>query len=252
MQLGIEGKKALVTGAGRGLGRSISLNLAREGAVVAAISRTDSDLRTLVEEMGGSSVGHCAFAADLLPEKAPKRVLEELNAKFGRFDIVVHNLGGTLGIRDPFSCLEEWRKVWRFNIEVAIEMNRLLVPPMKANKWGRIVHISSIASIRGRASVPYATVKAALNAYVRGVGCEVAADGVIISAVMPGAILGVGGHWDIVSREDPEYVQTYLSERIATGRFSTPEEVSSLVTFLCSEQASAFAGAVIPIDGGTW
>lgn len=252
MQLDIAGKHALVTGASRGLGRSIALSLAREGAMVAVVSRTASDLKSLVGEMGGSSAGHYALSTDLMPEGAPTRVLEEVKAQFGSPDIVVHNLGGTLNIKDALCTVEEWRRVWRFNLEVAVEMNRLIVPAMQAQKWGRIVHISSIAAVRGRGSIPYSTVKAALNAYVRGLGCAVAADGVIVTAVMPGAILSKGGHWDVVSRDNPEYVQRYLAERIAIRRFSTPEEISDLVTFLCSEHASSFAGAVIPIDGGTW
>lgn len=252
MQLGIAGKRALVTGAGRGMGRSIALRLAQEGAKVAVVSRTASDLTSLVAEMGGASAGHYSLSADLMPEGAPTRVVEEVSAHFGPLDIVVHNLGGTLSIRDPLCTVEEWRRMWRFNLEIAVEMNRLIVPVMQAQKWGRVVHISSIAAVRGRGSIPYATVKAAVNAYVRSLGCAVAADGVIVTAVMPGAILTKGGHWDIVSRDNPEYAQRYLADRIAIRRFGTPEEIGDFVVFLLSERASFFAGAVIPIDGGTW
>ena len=252
MQLGIARKRALVTGAGRGMGQSIALSLAQEGAKVAVVSRTASDLTSLVAEMGGTSAGHYSLSTDLMLEGAPTRVVEEVSSHFGSLDIVVHNLGGTLDIRDSLCTVEEWRQMWRFNLEIAVEMNRLIVPVMQAQKWGRVVHISSIAAVRGRSSIPYATVKAAVNAYVRGLGCAVAGDGVIVTAVMPGAILTKGGHWDIVSRDDPEYTQRYLAERMALRRFGAPEEISDLVVFLCSERASFFAGAVIPIDGGTW
>ena len=252
MQLGIAGKRALVTGASRGLGRAIALSLAREGATVAVVSRTASALKSLVTEMGGSSAGHYALSTDLMPEGAPTRVLEEVKAQFGHLDIVVHNLGGTLNIKDVLCTVEEWRRVWRFNLEVAVEMNRLIVPAMQAQKWGRSVHISSMAAVRARGSIPYSTVKAALNAYVRGLGYAVAADGVIVTAAMPGAFWSEGGHWDTFSRENPKEAQRYLSERIAMKRFATPEEISDFVTFLCSERASFFAGAVLPIDGGTW
>lgn len=252
MQLDIAGRHALVTGAGRGLGRSIALSLAQEGAMVAVISRTVSELTSVVAEMGGTSAGHYALSADLMPEGAPTRVLEEVAAEFGPLDIVVHSLGGTLNIREPFCTVEEWQRTWRFNLGIAVEMNRLFIPAMQERKWGRVVHISSIVAVRGRGSIPYAAVKAALNAYVRGLGYAVAVDGVIISAVMPGAILTKRGHWDIVSRDDPEYVPRYLTERIAIGRFGAPEEISDFVVFLCSKRASFFAGAVLPIDGGTW
>lgn len=252
MQLGIVGKCALVTGAGRGLGRSIALSLAQEGAKVAVVSRTASELVSLVVEMGGTFAGHYSLPADLMPEGAPTKVVEEVVSQFGPLDIVVHNLGGTLSIRDPFCTVEEWRRIWRFNLEIAVEMNHLIVPAMQVRKWGRVVHISSIAAVKGQGLIPYAAVKAALNAYVRGLGCAVAADGVIVTAVMPGVILTKGGHWDIVSRDNPEYAKKYLTERIAIRRFATPEEISDFVVFLCSERASFFAGGVIPIDGGTW
>jgi NAD(P)-dependent dehydrogenase (short-subunit alcohol dehydrogenase family) len=252
MQLGMEDKRALVTGASRGLGRAIALTLAREGAKVAVISRTASELSVLLEEMGGESKGHQSVAADLMAEGEPVRALDEAVSKSGPLDIVVHNLGGTLSIKDLFCPVADWRRVWRLNFEIALEINRVVIPGMQSRKWGRVVHISSIAAVRGRSSIPYAVVKAAVNAYTRDLGRAVAADGVVVTAVMPGPILAKNGHWDVQSRENPEYVKTYVKERIAVQRFGTPQEIGEFVVFLCSEHASFFAGAVIPIDGGTW
>jgi len=252
MELGVEGKHALVTGASRGLGRSIALALAREGAKVAVVSRTKSALETVLSEMGGVSAGHYGLVADLMTEHEPSRVLENIGARFGAPDIVVHNLGGTLGIQDLFGPLEDWWTVLRFNLGVAIEMNRRIVPEMQKRGWGRVVHVSSIAAKRSRDSVPYSTAKSALNAYVRGLGCSVAQDGVVVTAVMPGALASSGGHWDMVSRQNPEYASKYLAERMAIRRFGAPEEISDFILFLCSERASFFAGAVLPVDGGTW
>lgn len=251
MQLGLTGKRALVTGAGRGLGRSIALGLAQEGALVAVVSRTGSDLSTLVAQMGGLSAGHYSISCDLMSEGVPAQLLKEVLVRFGSLDIVVHNLGGTLDIQDSFCTVEEWRRVWRFNLEIAIEMNRIIIPAMQARKWGRVVHISSIAAISGGSSIPYAAVKAALNTYVRGLGCRVAPDGVVVSAVMPGAIRTKGGYWDTLCQNNPEYAKKYLTEKVAIKRFGASEEISNFVVFLCSECASFFTGAVIPIDGGT-
>ena len=252
MELGIAGKTALVTGASRGLGREIALGLAREGARVAVVARSEADLATLVTQMGGAEGGHLAVALDLMPEGAPSALTEELSASLGPLDIVVHNLGGTLDVRDPLAALEDWRSVWRLNLEIAIEMNRVLIPAMQGRKWGRVLHVSSLAAVRSGGSVPYSTVKAALNAYVAGLGRVVATDNVVVTAVMPGPIVTPGGHWERVARDDPEGAQAFLAQRIAAGRFGTPEEVSDFVTFLCSERASFFAGAILPIDGGAW
>jgi 3-oxoacyl-[acyl-carrier protein] reductase len=192
------------------------------------------------------------MATDLMAEGAPTRTVEEAVAGSGSFDIVVHNLGGTLSVTDALCTIEEWRRVWRFNFEIAAEINRQVIPGMQSRNWGRIVHISSIAAVRGHSSVAYAAVKASLNAYARDLGRAVAPHGVVVTAVMPGAFVAEGGTWDTLSREDPGRARNYIRERIASQRFGTPEEISELVVFLCSEQASFLAGAVIPIDGGTW
>lgn len=251
MDLRIRNKRALVTGGGRGLGRCISLRLANEGAKVAVLSRTEGDVVSVVNEMGGMSCGHYSLPVDLMLETSPERAFKKLTDEFGPPDIVVHNVGGTLGIRDPFSGIEDWRKVLRFNLEIAVELNRLIIPGMQQRRWGRVVHISSVAAVRGIASLPYVTAKAALNAYVRGIGCAVASDGVIVTAIMPGVILTEEGDWDMRLKENPESVKNFLEEKIAIKRFAKPEEISDIVVFLCSELASFCAGAIIPVDGGT-
>jgi 3-oxoacyl-[acyl-carrier protein] reductase len=188
---------------------------------------------------------------DLTPDGVPEQLVNELQkANFWPVDIIVHNLGGTLDITDPFCSISEWRKIWRFNMEVAVELNLLLLPEMQQRHWGRIVHISSIAATENQGPVPYCSIKAALTAYTRSMGRVVASDGIIVTAVLPGAVFTEGGYWDEASQNRPEHVHKYLSERMAIHRFGTPEEISNAVAFLCSEQASFFVGSVVPIDGG--
>lgn len=251
MKLGLQGRLALVTGAGRGIGRSIALSLADEGARVAAVSRTASDVESLVQAMGGAAAGHYGVSMDLMPEGAPGEVVDLLRAaRFSPIDIVVHNLGGTLDVNDPMAPLADWRKVWRFNLEVAIELNSLLVPAMRKAKWGRIVQISSISSLENHGPVPYCAVKAAVTAYARSLGRALALDGIVVTAVLPGAVFTEGGYWDIASRERPEHVERYLSDRMAIGRFGRPGEIGPIVALLCSDHASFCIGSVVPVDGG--
>ena len=251
MELGIEGRRALVTGASRGIGRSISLCLAREGARVAVVSRTGSDIEALVNEMGGAALGHYGMPIDLVPEGASGKLVDSLNkANFSPIDIVVHNLGGTLDITDPLCSIDNWRRVWRFNLEVAIELNVRLVPPMRERQWGRIVHISSISAMENHGPVTYCAVKAALTAYSRSLGRFLAPDGIVVTAVLPGAVFTEGGYWDIASKERPEHVQKYLTERMAIHRFGEPDEIGNIAAFLCSEHASFCIGSVVPVDGG--
>jgi NAD(P)-dependent dehydrogenase (short-subunit alcohol dehydrogenase family) len=251
MDLGIDGRRALVTGAGRGLGRAIAQSLADEGASVAVVSRTRPDLDTLVDQMGGSSAGHLAVAMDLTEEGAPAELTSRLKESgFGPVDIVVHNVGGTLDLRDPFCPIDDWRKLWRLNVEVAVELNLHLMPSMQERKWGRVVHITSIAAMENQGPVPYCSVKAAITAYARSMGRVVAPDGVVVTALLPGAVFTEGGDWDVASKERPEHVERYLSDRMAIQRFGRPEEISSVVSFLCSDHASFCIGSIIPVDGG--
>jgi NAD(P)-dependent dehydrogenase (short-subunit alcohol dehydrogenase family) len=247
MDLGITGKKALVTGGGRGLGRSIAACLAQEGVQVAVVSRSQKDMESFVSEHGSE---HAGLVYDLMPEGNPAKMVEELYDQIGKPDLIVHNVGGNLDITDPYCSVEEWRKVYRFNLEIAVELNVLLVPHLQKQKWGRVVHISSIAALENQGTVPYCAMKTALNSYVRSFGRYVSPDGVSISAVLPGAVFTEGGYWDMTSQDRPEHVEKYLSERMAIHRFGEPDEIGKIVTFLCSEHASFIVGSALTVDGG--
>lgn len=250
MDLGIEGKYALVTGAGRGLGRSIALNLAKEGAKVAAVSRTKSDLDDLLKKMHSPQNVHYVIACNLTEQGMPQKVVEELKHNFADPDILVNNLGGDLYIKDPFCPISDWQRIFRLNLEVTIELNNLLIPFMKEQKWGRIVNVSSIAALENQGAVPYCTVKAALTAYSRSMGRLLAPDGIVMTSILPGAVFTEKGYWDIASRERPEHVEKYLNERMAIKRFGAPDEIGTVVAFLCSQHASFFVGSTILVDGG--
>ena len=151
MELNLKNKLALVTASGRGIGRAIALSLAKEGCKVAVVARTESNIENVLKEMGKTKKGHFGVALDLTKEGAPQKLVKALQKDFGLPGIVVHNLGGTLGITDPFCSLQDWRRMYRFNFEVAVELNIALIPPMVKKKWGRVVHISSLPvwKIRG-------------------------------------------------------------------------------------------------------
>lgn len=251
MDLRLKDKKALVTGSGRGIGMGIAKCLAREGALVGVVSRTNSDIEKIVQELGGGKKGIVGISMNLVSEGAPNKLVNILKKKgFNPIDIVVHNLGGTLNIKDPFCSIKDWRRIYRLNFEVAVELNRLLVPEMQKRKWGRVVHISSISGMENHGPVTYCAMKAALTAYTRSLGCVVAPDGVVISAVLPGAIFTKNGYWDIASKTNQEHVKKFLTERQRIGRFGEIEEIGNYVTFLCSELASFNTGSIVPIDGG--
>lgn len=250
MDFGIRGKKALVTGAGRGIGESIAINLAKEGVKVAVVSRTASDLRGILKKMPGKNKGHYMIACDLTEENSPSQIIVELKKNFGDIDILVNNLGGTLDITAPFCPISDWRRVYRMNLEVAIELNGLVIPYMQQNKWGRIVNVSSTAGMENNGPVTYCTMKAALTAYTRSMGRILAKKGIVMSAILPGAIFTKGGFWDKALKERPEHVEKYLAQRCPLGKFGEPDDIGTMTVILCSEQAKFCQGSIFPVDGG--
>jgi 3-oxoacyl-[acyl-carrier protein] reductase len=250
MDYGIAGKRVLVTGASQGIGRAIAIDFAKEGCKVTVVARQEEKLHQLVEMMGGTACGHSYYKADLMSQGMPTRVIEDSVQQHGSYDIVVHNVGGTLGVRDCLAPMEEWFRVTQFNVGIAMEINKLVIPAMQAQGWGRIIHISSGAAESLRGSGPYAAAKAYLNAYVTVLGRAVADTGVVVSAIMPGTILAEGGHWDTVRKDNPEKMADFIRHHQAIGRLGTAEEISPFVVFMASQQARFATASIIPVNGG--
>jgi 3-oxoacyl-[acyl-carrier protein] reductase len=246
MNLGIHGKRVLLTGASRGIGMGIAKALAKEGVLISGVARTFSDNDPIF-----SSSSHLTVKMDITLDDSIGKLCEYLQKNgFWPIDILVNNLGGDLFIKDPFCSLSDWKKLYRLNLEVAIELCNALLPNMIKMGWGRIVNISSIAGMENQGAVPYCTFKAALTAYTRSMGNVIAPLGIVMSAVLPGAVFTKDGYWDTTLAENPDHVKKFLAERQRIGRFGTLEEIGDWVTFLCSNQASFNTGSIIPVDGG--
>ncbi|MBP9841528.1 MAG: SDR family oxidoreductase [Simkaniaceae bacterium] len=250
MDLGITGKIVMITASGRGLGRAIAKKFAVEGARVIINSRSESDLKELLNELSEISVGHSMFCSDLTTPGAPEDLCDFLKGQNLNPDILVHNLGGNLGITDPFCPVSDWHKVMRVNLDVQITINNALIPYMIKNKWGRVCHVSSVSALENHGPPTYCAAKAALTAYVRSFGRYVAKHGVVLSSILPGAVLTQDGYWDEAQKNRPEHVEKYLRERMAIQRFGSPEEIADVVTFLCSASSSFCVGSSFVIDGG--
>jgi 3-oxoacyl-[acyl-carrier protein] reductase len=250
MELGIKGKKAIVTGGATGIGEAICVELAREGVQVAFTSRNAESIARTLAKLGGPEAGHYGIVTDITQEGEPARVAAKVLAEFGEPAIVVNNVGDTLGITDPLCPISDWRRVFRLNLEVHVEMNNCFIPLMRERKWGRIVNISAGASMENSGPVPYCAIKAAYTAYTRSMGRVLAPDGIVMSAVLPGVVFTDQGHWAGVLKERPEHADKYLEERTVLKRFGQPGEISPMVVMLCSELASFCVGSIVPVEGG--
>ncbi len=257
MDLGIAGKLVLITGGSNGIGAAAARAFANEGCRVICVARRKDRLEQIITELGGAQAGHGYMAVDLLGPSEATTAINSLANQFGSFDIVLHNLGGALGIKEPLAGVEQWQRVWHFNAGIAIAINNLLIPLMKKKAWGRVIHISSISGKIGEprlspfgGSLPYAAAKAYLNAYVQGLGRELAEHNIVVCALMPAAVLSEGKYWDKVSKQNPELARTFLERHHSIRRFGKPEEIASFATFMASQHASFACGALIPIDGG--
>ncbi len=249
MDLKINNKVALVTGAGRGLGESICQKLAKEGSKIIAVSKGQDGLLNLQKNIINSEK-HTFLQKDLSQADEIKSLINELKSQNLYPDIIVNNVGGNLNYTNPLQTLKGFKQVMQINLEVSIEINEAFLPYMIKNKWGRICHISSISGLENQGPPSYCAAKAALNAYVRSVGRYVSEHNVIMTTVMPGAVFTNGGYWDEKSKHNKEHVEKYLSERMAIKRFGKPEEISDAVSFLCSDLSSFCVGTNMLIDGG--
>ena len=249
MELGLKNRKVLIVGIGNGIGKAIAIAFANEGSIVTALSRNEQKLKELIDEIGGEKKGHSFFKVDLMVDEKPRKTALPLIDQHKKFDIIVHNIGHHLGIREPLAAVKDWQLIWKLNVGISIEMNEILIPPLIEQKWGRVIHISSISAIILRGSPQYCTSKAYLNAYVTTVGRHLADTGVVMTSIMPGAVEFSGGYWDEIKKSNPEKYKGYLKEHQAIGRMGTPEEIASFAVFMGSVHSSFAPGTNIPVDG---
>ena len=245
MDLGIAGKVALVTAGTRGIGLGIAQALSSEGARVAVAARTEGDVKRTAGSLGGFGV-----VADLMTEDGVRRAVKATEDALGPVDILVNNLGLRAGTSWSDTGAKEFETAFSGNVAVSVRMTQLVLPGMIARGWGRIVAIASVWGRETGGAPAYNAAKAAEISFVKSLAREVASKGVTVNAVAPGSILWTGGGWDRRQKADPDAIADFVSRDMPLGRFGTVDEVSSVVAFVCSQQASLVNGAVIAVDGG--
>lgn len=247
MELELSGKRALVTGASRGIGKAIAEVLHAEGCRLAINARGAEDLAATAASLGGVT----AVAGDVSDPETATGVIAEATHSLGGLDILICNVGSGRSVPPGEETAPEWQRMFALNlwsVTNAIEAARDAL----IAAHGCVVCVSSIcgAEVVPGAPVTYSAAKAALNAYVRGIARPLGKHGVRINAVAPGNILFDGSVWSRNLATDPAAVDAMLERSVALGRLGTPREVAQLVAYLASPRAAFATGAVWTLDGG--
>ena len=187
------------------------------------------------------------YKTNILDKTNFKNTLKKIKKK--KFDIIINCIGGSLGINDPNSSMNDYLKLWQYNLGYAVEVNNMFIDKMKKNKWGRIVHISSATSFNLTGGGPYSSAKSALNVYVKALAEKYGRYNVIVSAICPGPVRVNKKFLTKQEFKKTKFWKNFSSNHLPMGRLAKIEEILPVVDLLASENASFCSGAIWNIDG---
>ena len=241
-----EGKVAIVTGAGRGIGRAIALRFCSEGARVACVSRTEENAKKISDEINALCLDSAkAYAVDVADHAAVQKVGARILDDFGKADILINNAGVTRDALAMRMSLEDWDSVIDTNLRGAFSFTQAIVRAMTKQRGGRIINISSVIGLMGNAGqTNYAASKAGLIGLTKSLARELASRDITVNAVAPGFVTT-----DMTSGLSDE-IKNAIHAKIPLGRTGTAEEIASAVAFLASTDAGYITGQVLCVDGG--
>ncbi len=241
-----ENQTAIVTGAGRGIGHAIAVRLAREGARVASVSRTEANAQRTADEINARRANSAkAYDVDVSDHAAVQQIGARIIEDFGRVDILVNNAGVT---RDGLSMrmsIDDWDTVLNTNLKGAFNFVQAVQRSMIKQRSGRIINISSVIGLIGNAGqANYAASKAGLIGLTKSLAREMASRGITVNAVAPGLI-----ETDMTSVL-PDEIRKNILNKIPLGSLGQPDDIASAVAFLASPEAKYITGQVLAVDGG--
>ena len=242
----MEGRVALVTGGGRGIGRAIAVRLAQEGARVTISYRSNDAAAEETAELVRKAGAECEmFKGDVASVEDVQALIKGVGEAFGPVEILVNNAGTTrdnilMRMKDA-----EFDEVLETNLKGTYLCTRAALRGMIRARWGRIVNISSVVGILGNAGqANYAASKAGMIGFTKSVAREVAGRGITVNAVAPGYVETE------LTGELPEKIKKQILDQVPMGRFGEPEEIAEVVAFLAGERAAYVTGQTIAVDGG--
>ena len=260
MDLALQNKVVLVTGASRGIGRAIAEAFAREGSSVILNARNSQELEQVVSSLRRQHDRVYGIAADLTQASEVERLAQEVLARFSTLHVLVNNVGGAEKfITFEAASDEDWINAFQLNVLSTVRLTRALVPAMQRQHWGRIINIASESGTQPYTMIPhYTTTKAAIINLTKSLSKTYASDGILVNSVSP-ALTWTPLVEQLFTAQAQElgitleaYREEFVQEsRVALGRPGQPEEVASTVIYLASEAASFITGSNMRVDGGT-
>jgi 3-oxoacyl-[acyl-carrier protein] reductase len=256
VNLGLEGKVALVCGSSRGLGRAVAAELAAEGASVALCARDAERLGVAAGEIERTGAAVLAVPADLAVAGEPTRVVESCLERFGRLDVLVANGGGPPA--GTFETLRpaDWDHATALLLKSTVELAAGALPAMKARGWGRILAVTSIAAKQPVENLMLSnSLRAAVTGFAATLAREVARDGITVNTILPGytkteRVTELNEANARREGVDPAEIEARLEAEIPLGRLAEPREFAALAAFLVSERAGYITGGAFAVDGG--
>jgi 3-oxoacyl-[acyl-carrier protein] reductase len=245
MDLQLDGRTALVTGASVGIGRGIAIALAAEGVRLALTARRMDKLQEVSDTIvAAGGTRPLLIEQDMYADDAARRIADAATQGLGGVDILVNNAGGSRSFKDLHVSEEAWQEAITLNFHRPRQLGDALIDPMIARGWGRIICITGKSEpehINGAFCA-----KAGIHSWAKGLSRMVGKHGITVNCVPPGRI-----HSEQIFRNyTPQYRQWQCENEIPMGRYGEPEDLANLVCFLASPKASYITGAVIPVDGG--
>ncbi len=243
--MSLANKVAFVTGASQGIGRTVALRLAKEGATVAVAARNQEKLNELVHEITAAGGQAAAFPLDVADEEQIKATIKAAIAQFGKIDILVNNAGITKDQLVMRMKRADWEAVLQTNLTSAYLLIQQAIPSMLKQRWGRIINITSVFGQMGQAGqANYAASKAGLIGLTMAIAREVGSRNITCNAVAPGFI-----ETAMTATLGEEFKQNAVKQ-IPLGRVGSSEDVAGAVAFLASDDASYITGHVLSVNGG--
>jgi 3-oxoacyl-[acyl-carrier protein] reductase len=241
----LDGKKCVVTGGGRGIGRGIALAFAQEGADVAVIDRLGDNAERVAAELTALGARAFAFGADVSDESSATKALTDAESQLGRIDVLMNNAGINTHVKLVDMTVATWDEMIEVNLRSVFLCTRTVLPGMIERRWGRIISTSSqLAHKGGRELTHYAAAKAGVLGFTRSLAYEVAPYNITVNAICPGPI-----NTDMSRVGSTEWKAKKLSE-LPLGRYGEVQEVAPTVVLIASDEGSYYTGASFNMNGG--